>query len=396
MKGIYLMYLVVPLLVLICWQQSSALTPKEQLVQIKQEMKKKREALVQVRSREDNTSKRIQACQRQAQEQSKRITETEKRISNLHLGIQIKKRDLAVEKSSRMNRQQMWQSRLSSFYRISMAETTPLLNVGMCSIKYCKDTVPVVSHAFFIDHSVITTHDQKIVVIGNETQQLSGQKQQKVVERDTGKRELSRLEREKAEQAERLAATRKERERLAEEIREFEAKQKRLESLLASIQKKSRNKAKAEKRPTPPDETGGYRKQVTLPPDFPRFKLPVEGKIIRNYGVYEHPVWHTKTFNNGITIAAQPGSPVRAIADGTVAFAGNLKGYGNITIIEHRQGVFSVYGQCGILMMKVGAQMGSNKTIATVGTGEGEISALYFEVRYLGRSVNPSKWMTAG
>lgn len=115
MKGIYLMYLVVPLLVLICWQQSSALTPKEQLVQIKQDMKKKREALVQVRSREDNTSKRIQACQRRAQEQSKRITETEKRISNLHLGIRMKQRDLAVEKSARLNRQQMWQSRLSGY-----------------------------------------------------------------------------------------------------------------------------------------------------------------------------------------------------------------------------------------------------------------------------------------
>ena len=394
MKGIYLMYLVVPLLVLICWQQSSALTPKEQLVQIKQEMKKKREALVQARTREDSTSKRIQVCQLKAKEQGKRIINTEKRISNLHLGIQMKQRDLAVEKSERLNRQQMWQSRLSSFYRTTMAETVPLLDVsGMGSRKYCKDTVPVVSHAFFNDHSVIATHDLKIVVISKEAQQLTGQKQQKVVERETGKRELSRLEREKTEQAERFAATRKERERLAEEIRKFEAKQKRLESLLASLEKKTRSKAKAEKRAAPSDEAGGYRKQVTLPPDFPRFNLPVAGKIIRNYGVYEHPVWHTKTFNNGISIAANPGSPVRVIADGTVAFAGNLKGYGNMIIIEHGQDVFSVYGLCGSLTMKVGAKVRRGDAIASVGIVETDTPSLYFEIRSRGQTVNPTKWI---
>ncbi|MFZ4859399.1 MAG: murein hydrolase activator EnvC family protein [Desulfuromonadaceae bacterium] len=393
MKGIYLMYLVVPLLVLICWQQSSALTPKEQLTQLKQEVKKKREALAQNRVREESTSKRIQVCQRQAHEQNKRVIDTEKKISILKSGIQLKQRDLAVEKSAQQNRKQMWQSRLSSFYRVTMAETDVLQDCNPKKSNIYKDTVTIVVHAFSKDQAIIAAHDKNIVVIDKEARQLSGEKRQKVADRDSGKRELSRLEREKAEQAERLAVTRKERERLAEEIRAFEAKQKRLESLLASIQNKSRNKAKTEKRPTPPDETGGYRKQVTLPPDFPRFNLPVAGKIIRNYGVYEHPVWHTKTFNNGISIAANPGSPVRVIADGTVAFAGNLKGYGNMIIIEHVQEVFSVYGLCGSLMMKVGAKVGRGDAIASVGIVETDTPSLYFEIRSRGKTVNPAKWI---
>lgn len=394
MKGIYFMYLVVPLLVLICWQQSNALTPKEQLTQLKQEVKKKREALAQTRVREESTSKRIQVCQRQVQEQNKRVTDSENKISILKSGIQLKQRYLAVEKSARLNRKQMWQSRFSSFYRLTMAEAD--MPLGSKPGHWCiyKDTAPIVAHAFSIDYAIIAEHDKKIAVIDKEARYLSVEKQQKEVERDTGKRELSRLEREKVEQAERLAATRKERERLAEEIRAFEEKQKRLESLLASIQKKTRGKTKAEKRSTLSNESGGYRKQVSLPPDFPRFNLPVSGNIIRGYGVYRHPQWGTTTFSSGLTIATEAGTPVKAIAGGSVVYAGALKGYGNIIIIDHGQQVFSVYGNCGNLVKRVGNRVERSESIATVGSVDLEAPSLYFELRSKGKAVNPSKWIS--
>ena len=412
MKRTSLSYLVVPLMVLICWQQASALSAKEQLVKIKQEMKKKQETLAQTLSRENSTSKKIQVRQRQAREQGKRIAETEKRISTLQTGIGMKQKDLATEKSARQDRQQMWQSRLSGYYRATMAGTAPLLDTTPGSDSHHNDAVPVLIHAVSGDKATIAVHDRKIGLIGQETHQLVGQKQQQLAERESGKRALSQLERDKAENALRLAATRKEREKLVEEIRAFEAKQKRLASLLASLQKKSRKKIQTEKRLSSskgpkdpkdpkepkesknPKEPGEYRKQAPPSPNFPRYNMPVTGKIIRSYGVHENPDWHTKTFSNGVTIAAPAGSPVRAIADGTVAYVGNLKGYGNVMIIDHGSQVFGVYGQCGTMMVKEGAKVKRAESIASVGSGEGEESALYFEVRRQGKSVNPAGGVT--
>lgn len=390
MKGIYLIYLVVPLLVLICWHQSSALTPKEQLTQLKQEMKKKREALALTRAKGENASKRINTCQRQAQEKTNRIREKEMKISLLDSGIKTKRKELTSEQVARENRHQVWQSRLSSYYRISMAET-PLLSGIIVDIPVFRqnDFVPLMRKSVTTDHVIIAAHEQKIGTIRQETGKLEVQKNSHVKEWNISKQELSAIEKEKATQQEQLAATRKEQEKLAAEIKEFEDRQKRLESLLASVQKKIRSKNKAERKSTPSQNSDLNRKQVLLPPDFPHFNLPVAGKIIRGYGVYEHPVWHTKTFRNGITIAAPAGSQVRAIASGTVAYSGNLKGYGNMMIIDHGKNVFSVYGHCWSLLKKVGTNVSINEAIATVGVVDELTSILYFEVRYKGKSVNP-------
>lgn len=98
--------------------------------------------------------------------------------------------------------------------------------------------------------------------------------------------------------------------------------------------------------------------------------------------------------SNGVLIAAAAGTPVRAVADGTVVFAEWMTGYGLILIIDHGNGYMSLYGHNEALLKKVGDRVSRGDVIASVGNSGGQgRSALYFELRRDGRPVNPATWL---
>ena len=76
------------------------------------------------------------------------------------------------------------------------------------------------------------------------------------------------------------------------------------------------------------------------------------------------------------------------MADGTVAYAGALNGYGNTVVIDYGDGYTGVY--TGLSSIAVGSG-GSVKTGATIGT-RGE-QGLYFEIRYRLAAMNPAAWL---
>jgi len=208
-------------------------------------------------------------------------------------------------------------------------------------------------------------------------------------------REYGRYGKERDQQWVVLTSVQKDQKRITAEIRNYEAQQERLKTLLARLSRQQRKKVKQ------PHVVGRNsesmqpsRSSASMPADFKKFRLPVAGgKVVRGYGLYRHPDWGTSTFSNGLSISAEAGAPVRSIAGGIVAYAGSLKGYGNIIIIDHGQQVFSVYSQCGNVLKSVGDLIIKGQNIATAGQAEGERLSLYFELRNRGKAVNPMKWM---
>lgn len=96
---------------------------------------------------------------------------------------------------------------------------------------------------------------------------------------------------------------------------------------------------------------------------------------------------------NGVVIESAYGTPVRAISNGRVAFADWLQGFGFITIIDHDDGYMSLYGHNQALYKQAGDWVEAGEVIATVGDSGGQVdSGLYFEIRYQGKPVNPSRW----
>lgn len=112
---------------------------------------------------------------------------------------------------------------------------------------------------------------------------------------------------------------------------------------------------------------------------------PAEGKSRRG----------TSASNSqAVYIAAAAGSPIKAAADGKVAYAGNgLRGYGNMLIINHDANFLSVYAHNKDLLVKEGAQVKQGQTIATMGNTGSNAVNLYFELRYNGKAVDALRYL---
>ena len=101
-----------------------------------------------------------------------------------------------------------------------------------------------------------------------------------------------------------------------------------------------------------------------------------------------------KDGKQGINIQGSLGESIKAAADGRVVYSGNgLVGYGNLIIIKHNQSYLSAYAHNDSLLVKEKQVIKAGQKIATMGkNGTGKIQ-LHFEIRYLGRPVNPLKYL---
>jgi len=103
----------------------------------------------------------------------------------------------------------------------------------------------------------------------------------------------------------------------------------------------------------------------------------------------------TKPLNQGIVFLAREGTPVLAVLSGKVIFSDWLKGYGLLIIIDHGEGMLSLYAHNASLYVSQGISIKQGQQIATVGhTGGLRENGLYFEVRRRGRAVPPRQWMS--
>ena len=121
-----------------------------------------------------------------------------------------------------------------------------------------------------------------------------------------------------------------------------------------------------------------------------KFSWPVRGKILSNYGAKTKGL-----FNDGINIGAARGTTVAAAENGVVAYAGNeVKGMGNLIIIQHSDGWMTVYAHMDSLAVRRGARVGVGQKIGTVGqTGKVDKPQLHFEIRRGTRAYNPIQYL---
>lgn len=125
------------------------------------------------------------------------------------------------------------------------------------------------------------------------------------------------------------------------------------------------------------------------------FDMPVDGTISSPFGWRIDPINHTRAWHTGLDIQAQSGSKVTAGMAGTVTYAGEDAVLGKMVIIDHGNGVESVYGHNRELLVKAGDTINSGTQIATVGSsGRTNGSHLHFEIRQNGLSINPEPYFS--
>ena len=121
-----------------------------------------------------------------------------------------------------------------------------------------------------------------------------------------------------------------------------------------------------------------------------RFVWPVKGKVISGFGRRGSGL-----HNDGINIAADPNTPVKAADGGTVIYAGNeLAGYGNLLLVRHANGYVTAYAHNKKLLVDRGDKVRQGQTVALVGsTGDVDRPQLHFEIRKGDRAVDPNRYL---
>jgi murein DD-endopeptidase MepM/ murein hydrolase activator NlpD len=120
------------------------------------------------------------------------------------------------------------------------------------------------------------------------------------------------------------------------------------------------------------------------------FRAPVGAPVSSGFGTRVHPILGEVRVHTGIDYAAGTGVPIKAAGSGIVVWAGPRGGYGNAVIIDHRNGLATLYAHQSRVNATVGQKVSTGQVVGFVGqTGMSTGPHLHFEVRELGAPVDP-------
>ena len=120
------------------------------------------------------------------------------------------------------------------------------------------------------------------------------------------------------------------------------------------------------------------------------------GRISSGFGARLSPFNQEKSYHYGVDIAGPYGTPILAVADGTVTFAGWRNGYGWFVLITHANGYQTAYGHNSKLLVDYGQKVKRGEKIALIGnTGRTTGIHCHFEIRVGGDHKNPMPYLSA-
>lgn len=134
--------------------------------------------------------------------------------------------------------------------------------------------------------------------------------------------------------------------------------------------------------------TAPYETSNTFSLQQGRMNAPVKGAVIGRYGEARPNggVWKGLFYRSSA-------SSVRNIADGTVAYAGYIGGYGHTVIVDHGSGYTSIYASLSSISVSNGVEVEKGTQLGVSGVHNDAGAGLYFEIRYRHGTLNPASWV---
>jgi len=191
-------------------------------------------------------------------------------------------------------------------------------------------------------------------------------------ERETERSSLKKSLELETKLVKKVQTAKEEKRKLELELREAAAK---LEKLIAELERRRREQQLAE---------GKHFLEINKG----SIPWPYRGKVIANFGSQIHPKYKTRTRNTGIDIDCPKGSSIAAISQGRVVYADRFMGYGNLIIVDHGSGYYSLYSNLSEMLVSVGINVETGQRIAKVDEN------LHFELRKEGQPVDPLEWLS--
>lgn len=173
-----------------------------------------------------------------------------------------------------------------------------------------------------------------------------------------------------------LSELRTERVAYSKSIRDLEEASRRLEALISDLVLTSK----------------APREGVGLAALKGRLVWPVQGEVVSLFGRQKHPRFGTYVDRKGIEIKVAKREAIRAVAEGTVAYADRVKGYGMVVIVDHGDQYLSLYANATSVQVRPGYAVGPGDRLGEASAAESD-GRVYFELRHGESPLNPLGWL---
>lgn len=370
---------------------------KDQLKGVKQEIKAKKQLISKTRKVEAVVSTELVKINQSLEQKKADLGKLDRDLRGVESSLDRTGEDIQRTTEEANRKKQEITGRLVSLYKAG--------EFGVLRMFFSAESFPSMAENIRYMRSIVE-NDKKIFAEYN--QKLEELRRLKTdLERDAVKKERIKqgialkkqeIENEKNKKATYLAKVRQDRTGYEKSLKELQANASRLQSMLNRLEALSRQK-QATRQVKPGSK---YKPGPELPPvpdrgfssQKGRMSLPVRGEVIETFGKHKHPEFNSYTYSKGLSISAANGTQIKSIYEGNVIFADYFKGYGNMIIVDHGGGYFSLYAHASRLLKKVGSEVAKNEAVATVGDSDStKGSHLYFEIRHKGSPVDPAGWV---
>ncbi len=313
---------------------------------------------------------------------AKKLTKTERRITSKNKEIR------KLEKASKKVNKRLWK-RLGAIYKIEngalMSAVMPLAFAGDAGQGDTEVNSTGKNHKYL---SIIMESDKALIKDAKSRIERLSTERRKLRDLRSEMKKTKRLasiktevtKKRSTERSRLLVDVRRKKENHLKLLTELEESSRELGSLIERFRSQGGRRGDG-------DAIGFFSMKGRLP-------MPVKGRVVSRYGKVTHPRFKTVTFNNGIVIESSLGTKARSVYPGTVVYVGWLKGYGQVMIIDHGGGFYTLFAQLSEILKKRGQDVKEGTVVGLVGdSGVHVTPGLYFEVRQGGSPKDPLQWL---
>lgn len=367
---------------------------RDELASVKKKINEKRALLKKSARVESQVSSEIQEIERTLATRQGELKRLQAELRKIREEIDACRQERDEVQREADERKRSIERRLRSLYKAG--------EIGVFRMFFSAESFPQMSETMVYTRSVVD-HDRKMVEEYRRTLARLDELEKRLqknrdrlegVDRQV-RAKTREIEAEKIKKDETLRKIREEKKGYQASIRDLQADARRLQAMIERLEAAGRARYStspgtrdAGKKPLPPVADSGFGAQKG------KLRLPVNGTITTRFGRHKHPEFNSYTVSNGLSISAPAGTPVTAVYAGTIIYAGYFRGYGNMMIIDHGAGYYSLYAHNASLSGKEGGSVDRGDVIARVGDVDSTSGPkLYFEIRYQGRPVDPEMWV---
>ena len=373
---------------------------KKQLRGINNEIREKKRLITKTTRVESAVSSELEKMDLSLRSKERSLANLNRSLDSVERGLGKTRSEIESVVKDVEARKKLIQSRLVSVYKAG--------EVGNIRFLFSSESLPRMLENLRYMKSLLENDRQQVAAYNERIEKLKELKasmEQDVRRKENLKKSImlkkQEIEADKENKAALLLKVRRDKKAYIASLKELEANSRRLQSIVEKLEaaRRKRYTEQARKRSdhskskegthfVPPSTSTGFGAQKG------RLSLPTQGRIVDSFGRHKHPEFNSYTISNGISIAAPVGADVRSIYDGTVVFSNYFKGYGNMVIVDHGDGFFSLYAHNSKVYKRVGESVKKNELIARVGDVDSPRGPmLYFEIRYQGKPIDPAPWV---